>query len=78
MVALRAIKNRKKCLCANLFSFVVVLLVLSLVLASCAGPVKCESVEQTKIELEKLDPLIGSCSSASDCAGSGEISSEVS
>jgi hypothetical protein len=59
MVALRAIKNRRKCHCANLISIVVVLLVLSLALASCTGPVKCESVEQTKIELEKVDPIMG-------------------
>jgi len=37
-VALNAIKNNRKCRCANLKSYVVVLLVLSVVLASCAGP----------------------------------------
>ncbi len=59
MVALRAIKNRGKCYCAILSLFVVVLLALSMALASCAGPVKCENMEQTKIELEKLDPFMG-------------------
>jgi hypothetical protein len=59
MVALRAMKNRRKCHCANLSYFVIVLLALSMALASCAGPVKCENMDQTKIELEKLDPFMG-------------------
>jgi hypothetical protein len=58
-VVFRAIKNRRKCHCANLMSFVVVLLVLSMALASCAGPVKCKYMEQTKVELERLDPFMG-------------------
>jgi hypothetical protein len=40
-------------------SFIVVLLVLPMALASCAGPVKSNYMEQTKIELERLDPFMG-------------------
>ena len=43
----------------SLKSCIVVLLVLSMAFASCAGPVKSKYMEQTKIELEKLDPFMG-------------------
>ncbi len=55
----RALRNRRKCRRADLRSFVVVLLALSMALASCAGPVKCENEEQINIDLEKLDPFMG-------------------
>ena len=55
----KAIKKNRKCRCANMKSCVVVLLVLSMAFASCAGPVKSKYMEQTKIELEKLDPFMG-------------------
>lgn len=43
----------------SLKSCTVVLLVLSTALASCAEPVKYNYMEQTKAELEKLDPFMG-------------------
>ena len=58
-MVLKAIKNRRNCQCANLRLFVVVLLVLSVALASCAEPVKYNCMEQTRIELERLDPFMG-------------------
>ena len=45
--------------CTSVKSFVVVLLILSMALASCAGPVKSNYMEQTKAEIEKLDPFMG-------------------
>jgi len=61
IVVLKANKKKSKCRfqCTSLRSYIVVLLVLSMALASCAGPVKCKYMEQTKIELEKLDPFMG-------------------
>jgi hypothetical protein len=58
-VALNAIKKNRKCRCANLKSYVVVLLVFSVVPASCAEPLKRNYVQETKAELEKLDPFMG-------------------
>jgi hypothetical protein len=60
-MALRAIKKNRKCRfqCTSLKSCFVVLLVLSLGLASCAGPLRRNYVQETKAEIEKLDPFMG-------------------
>jgi len=60
-VTRKAIREKRKCRFhyTSVKSFVVVLLVLSMALASCAGPVKSKYMEQTKAELEKLDPFMG-------------------
>jgi hypothetical protein len=58
-VVLKAIKKNKKCRCANLKSYVVVLLVLSVALASCAEPLRRDYVQETKAEIERLDPFMG-------------------
>ena len=60
-MALTTITKKSKCRfqCTSLKLFVAVLFVLSMALASCAEPVKTKYMEQTKIELEKLDPLMG-------------------
>ena len=58
-MVLKAIKKNRKCRCANLKSYVVVMLVLSMALASYAGPLKRNYVQETKAELERLDPFMG-------------------
>jgi len=60
-VARKVAKKNRKCRfqCTSLKSFIFVLLVLSMALASCAGSVKSKYMEQTKAELEKLDPFMG-------------------
>jgi len=58
-VVLNAIKNNRKCRCANLKSYLVVVLVLSVVPASCAEQLRRDFVQETKAELEKLDPFMG-------------------
>ena len=52
-------KNRRSCSCAKWKSCIVVLLALSVSLVSCTGPVKFDYAEQTRIELERLDPFMG-------------------
>jgi hypothetical protein len=61
IVILKAIKKKRICRFqhTSMKLFVVVLLVLSMALTSCAGPVKSKYMEQTKAELEKLDPFMG-------------------
>jgi hypothetical protein len=61
IVTRKAIREKMDCRFqyASLKSCIVVLLVLSMALASCAGPAKSKSMEQTKLELEKLDPFMG-------------------
>ena len=58
-MVLKAIKKNRKCRCANLKSCLVVMLVLSMALASYAGPLKRNYVQETKAELERLDPFMG-------------------
>jgi hypothetical protein len=60
-VVLKAIKKKRMChfQCLSLDSCIFVLLVLSMALASCAGPVKSKYMEQAKAELENLDPFMG-------------------
>jgi len=58
-VLYKAIKGNRKYRYANLKSYFVVLSVLSVVLASCAEPLKRDCVQETKAELESLDPLMG-------------------
>ena len=60
-MALRAIKKNRKCRfqCTSLKSCIVVLLVLSLGLASCAGPARCKYLQEAKAEIERLDPFMG-------------------
>ena len=55
----KAIKRNGKCRCANLKSYLVLLSVLSVMLASCAEPLKRDYVQETKAELESLDPFMG-------------------
>jgi len=58
-VVCKAIKKNGKCRFANLKSYVVVMLVLSMALSSCTGPLKSDYVQETKAELERLDPFMG-------------------
>ena len=58
-MVLKAIKKNRKCRYANLKSYLVVVLVLSMALASCAEPLKRNYVQETKAELERLDPFMG-------------------
>ena len=58
-MVLKAVKKNRKCRCANLKSCLVVVLVLSMALASYAGPLKRNYVQETKAELERLDPFMG-------------------
>ncbi|MHC4693596.1 MAG: 3-keto-disaccharide hydrolase [Planctomycetota bacterium] len=55
----KAIEKNRKYRYANLKSYVVVLSVLSVVLASCAEPLKRDYVQETRAELESLDPFMG-------------------
>ncbi len=55
----KSIKGNRKYRYANLKSYVVVLTVLSVVLASCAEPLKRDYVHETKAELESLDSFMG-------------------
>ena len=56
-----AIRENRKCRfqCASLKSCIVVLLVLSLALASCSGPVRSDFEREAKAEIERLDPFMG-------------------
>ncbi len=58
-MAREAVKKNRECRCANLKSYLVLMLALSMALASCAGPVRRDYVQETKAELEKLDPFMG-------------------
>ncbi|MBW8041476.1 MAG: DUF1080 domain-containing protein [Planctomycetes bacterium] len=58
-MVLKAIKKNRKCRCANLKSYLVLVLVLSMALASGAEPLKRDYVQETKAELERLDPFMG-------------------
>ncbi len=58
-MVLKAIKKNRKCRFANLKSYLVVMLALSVALASCAGPLRRNYVQETKAELERLDPFMG-------------------
>ena len=65
-MARKAIRKNRKCRfqCisdknTSLKSCAVVLLVLSLAVVSCAGPVRCKYEQEAKAEIEKLDPFMG-------------------
>ncbi|MHC4544490.1 MAG: 3-keto-disaccharide hydrolase [Planctomycetota bacterium] len=60
-MVLKAIKKKRICRFRHTSTklFVVVLFVLSMALTSCTGPLRRNYVQETKAELERLDPFMG-------------------
>ncbi|HUS71447.1 MAG TPA: hypothetical protein VMY06_00160, partial [Sedimentisphaerales bacterium] len=60
-MARKVAKKNRKCRfqCTSLKSCFVVLLVLSLAVSLCAGPVRSDFEREAKAEIERLDPFMG-------------------